>query len=214
MKRIRSRQGIPFWSSSPFPIALLPRWRRLSWYLIDAAMLSGMSSYTWEGTSSEARSFATVREQNAGEVPVMTDDARTLSLAVAAREDGFEVAPDAPLWLFLPAVWPVESRAWIRDNRVRRLRTMIKGRWGDLPWGAADYFEVEASEQEVIRSYGLSPRPPGRVWLLRPPPAVSDMEQTLQLLSDGAESAGVVADVTPEFLDHTVRTLRALFEPA
>ena len=177
-------------------------------------MLSGMPDFTWEGTSREARFFGRVQEQNAGEVPVMTDDARALSLAVAAREDGFEVAPDAPLWLFLPAVWPVESRAWIRDNRVRRMRTMTRGRWGDLPWGAADYFEVEASEQEVIRSYGLPPRPPGRVWLLRPPVAVSDLEQTLRLLSDGAESAGVVADVTPQFLDHTVRTLRALFEPA
>jgi hypothetical protein len=177
-------------------------------------MLSGMSGYTWEGTSSEARFFATVREQNAGEVPVMTDDARTLSLAVAAREDGFEVAPDAPLWLFLPAVWPVESRAWIRDNRVRHLRTMTKGRWGDLPWGAADYFEVEASEQEVIHSYGLSPRPTGRVWLLRPPPAVSNLDRTLRLLSDAARSAGVATDVTPEFFDHSVRTLDALFELA
>jgi len=66
---------------------------------MDAAMLSGMSGNTWEGTSSDARFFGKVREQNAGEVPVRTDDARTLSLAVAAREDGFEVAPDAPLWL-------------------------------------------------------------------------------------------------------------------
>lgn len=130
-------------------------------------MLTGMSGYSWEGTSSEALFFGNVSEQNAGEVPVMTDDAHTLSLAVAARDDGFEVAPDAPLWLFLPAVWPIESRAWIRDNRVRRLRTMTKGRWADLPWSTADYFEVEADEQHIIRSYGLPPRPPGRVWLLR-----------------------------------------------
>ena len=177
-------------------------------------MLSGMSGYTWEATSSEARFFGKVREQSAGELPVMTDDARSLLLAVAAREDGFEAAPDAPLWLFLPAVWPVESRAWIRDNRIRRLRTMIEGRWVDLPWGTADYFEVEASEQDVIRSFGLPPRPPGRVWLLRPPPAVSDLGQTLQLLTDSARSAGVATEVTLEFFDHTARTLRALFEPA
>jgi hypothetical protein len=57
-------------------------------------MLSRMSAYTWEGTSSDARFFGRVREQNAGEVPVMTDDARALSLAVAAREEGFEVLSD------------------------------------------------------------------------------------------------------------------------
>ena len=186
----------------------------LSRHRIDAAMLCGMSGYTWEGTSREARFFAEVAEQNAGELPVMTDDARTLSLAMAARDEGFEVAPQAPLWLFLPAVWPVEFRAWIRDNRVRHLRTMTDGQWRDLPWGTADYFEVEANEQDVIRSYGLPPRPPGRVWLLRPPPAVGSLDQTLQRLSDAARSAGVVADVTAEFLDHTVRTLRALFDPA
>ncbi len=173
-----------------------------------------MSGFSREGTSSEARFVGKVSEQNAGEVPVMTDDAHALSLAVAAREDGFEVAPDVPLWLFLPAVWPVESRAWIRDNRVRRLRTMTNGRWADIPWKTADYFEVEADEQHIIRSYGLPPRPPGRVWLLRPPPGVSDLDQTLHLLSDAARSAGVEADVTPEFLDHTKRTLQALFEPA
>ena len=61
---------------------------------------------------------------------MMTDDARSLALAIAAREDGFEVAPDAPLWLFLPAVWPVESRTWIRDNRIRRLRTTDRGQVG------------------------------------------------------------------------------------
>lgn len=176
-------------------------------------MLGGMSGYTWEGTSSDARFFGKVREQNAGEVPVMTDDARTLSLAIAAREDGFEVAPDAPLWLFLPVVWPVESRAWIRDNRIRRMRTMTEGRWGDVPWGAADYFEVEASEQELIQAVGLPPRPPGRVWLLRPPPGVGDLDHTLQLLSDSASTAGVTSDVSREFFDHTSRTLRALFEP-
>src|SRR6478609_1128301 len=181
---------------------------------MDAAMLTGMSGNTWEGTSSDARFFGKVREQNAGEVPVRTDDARTLSLAVAAREDGFEVAPDAPLWLFLPAVWPVESRAWVRDNRIRELRTMINGQWDGLPWGAADYFEVEASEQDVIRSFGLPPRPPGRVWLLRPPPGVSDLDQTVQLLTESARSAGVATEVTLEFFDHTARTLRALFEPA
>lgn len=177
-------------------------------------MLSGMPDHTWEGTSSTARFFGKVVEQNAGEVPVLTDDARALSLAVAAREDGFEVAPDAPLWLFLPAVWPVESRAWIRDNRIRQMRTMIEGRWVDLPWGAADYFEVEASDQDFIQSVGLPPRPCGRVWLLRPPPGVSDLDRTLQLLTDAAQSAGVTIDLTREFFDHTVGTLRVLFEPA
>lgn len=91
---------------------------------------------------------------------------------------------------------------------------MIDGRWLDLPWGTADYFEVEASEQEVIRSYGLPPRPPGRVWLLRPPPGVSDLDRAIHLLTDSARSAGVATEVTLEFFDHTARTLRALFEPA
>ena len=178
------------------------------------AMLSRMSAYTWEGTSSDARFFGRVREQNAGEVPVMTDDARALSLAVAAREEGFEVAPEAPLWLFLPAIWPVQSRAWIRDNRIRQLRTMIEGNWVDLPWGTADYFEVEASEQEFIQALGLPPRPPGRVWLLRPPPGVGDLDQTLQLLSDSAKTARVKIDVSHGFFDHTSRTLAALFKTA
>lgn len=176
-------------------------------------MLGRMSGYTWEGASSEAFFFADAAVQDAGNTPVSGDDARTLPLAIAARMDGFEVAPDAPFWLFLPVVWPVESRAWIRDNRVRHLRTMVKDRWVDLPWGTADYLETEADEQSFLQGLGLPRRPPGRVWLLRPPPGCADLDETLQLVTDSARSAGVETEITREFLDHTGRTLRALFEP-
>lgn len=177
-------------------------------------MLIRMSAYTWEGTSSKAFFFGDADVQDDGDTPVLSDDARALPLAVAARKAGFEVAPDAPFWLFLPAVWPVESRAWIRDNRVRHLRTMVEGRVVGLPWGTADYLEMEADEQSSLRSVGIPPRPPGRVWLLRPPPGRADLDETLQLVAESARSVGVETEITREFVDHAARTLRDLFEPA
>ncbi len=173
-----------------------------------------MSGYTWEGISSEARFYRDVRRQDVRDLPVMSDDAQALPLAMAAQKDGFEVAPEAPLWLFLPAVWPVEARAWIRDNRIRHLRTMVEGRWVELPWGTADYLETEADEQAILQALGLPPRPRGRVWLLRPPPGRADLNETLQLVTASAQSAEVETELTHEFLDHTARTLGALFEPA
>gem|GEM_PF-6535601 len=182
--------------------------------LLATGMLSRMSGYTWEGISSEARFYRDVRRQDVRDLPVMSDDAQALPLAMAAQKDGFEVAPEAPLWLFLPAVWPVEARAWIRDNRIRHLRTMVEGRWVELPWGTADYLETEADEQAILQALGLPPRPRGRVWLLRPPPGRADLNETLQLVTASAQSAEVETELTHEFLDHTARTLGALFEPA
>jgi hypothetical protein len=69
---------------------------------LATAMLGRMPGYT-RGTSSEAFLLGDCRERRR-DTPVMSDDARALPLAIAVRKDGFEVAPDAPFWLFLPAV--------------------------------------------------------------------------------------------------------------
>ncbi|GAA2734273.1 hypothetical protein GCM10009867_14020 [Pedococcus aerophilus] len=154
------------------------------------------------------------RPLDAGNEPVAADDARDLPHAMAARENGFEVAPDAPLWLFLPAVWPAAHRTWIRDNRVRSQRAAVDGDVVDLPWSTADYLDMEAHELSVLRALGLPPRPAGRVWLLRPPPGCRDLDDTLRRVTDAAHAAGVPTELTREFVDHVVVTLRTLFEPA
>ena len=37
--------------------------------------------------------------------------------------EGWELAPDAPVWVFLPAIWPRNERTWVPD-RVSRTATV------------------------------------------------------------------------------------------
>lgn len=129
-----------------------------------------MNEYSWEGISPEAQFLWEEQAKEIGDRPVDSDDANDLPLARLAREHGFEVAPDAPMLLFLPVVWPMAARAWIRDNRLRHLRTYVDGQLAGLPWSTADYFEAADDERDFLAALlPLPKRPPGRVWLLRAP---------------------------------------------
>jgi hypothetical protein len=79
---------------------------------------------------------------------------------VAACEAGWFTLTEAPLWCFIPAIWPDHARAWVRDRRVRHS--------GRVPWTAAAYFDIEDEYNQMLGQYGLPPRPGGRI---RGPPS-------------------------------------------
>jgi len=144
--------------------------------------------------------------------PVDSDDPADLPQAQAARAHGYEPAHEAPMWSFLPAIWPDAARAWIRDLRIRHMRGSCEGEpVRRTPWSAADYAEIEADTNEMLRACGLPPRPAGRVWLLRPPPDFADLETTLAYLSRSASCAGLDVMMTSAFVTHVQRELAALF---
>jgi hypothetical protein len=109
-----------------------------------------VNEYSWEGISPEAQFLWGERTKEIGDRPVDSDDANDLPLARLAREHGFEVAPDAPMWLLLPVVWPIADRAWIRDNRLRHLQTYVDGQLVDVPWSTADYLEAADDELDSL----------------------------------------------------------------
>ena len=47
-----------------------------------------------------------------------SDDPEDLPAVIAARREGYFAAHDAPLWCFVPAIWPRRARAWTPDRRV------------------------------------------------------------------------------------------------
>ncbi|WP_258724902.1 DUF5956 family protein [Cellulomonas sp. NS3] len=137
-----------------------------------------------------------------------------LPSVAAARAQGWHLAPDAPLWCFLPAVWPARQRAWVPDRSVRVVRTVCDGVPGpEIPWSAWDHAEVEGVVASLLADAGVPARPPGRLWLLRPPPGTRDLDDAVDRLAAGAESAGVPVRCCAELVAWSAATVDGWFRP-
>ena len=130
----------------------------------------------------------------------------------AARNRGLEPAPEAPLWTFLPAVWPQASRAWVPDTRVRHMEVVCNGEPArTVPWSTVDYFEMETDANWSLAECGLPARPAGRLWLLKPPPQIASLDDTLGRLIVSAKEAGLDIMATRAFVQQVHRDLDGLF---
>jgi hypothetical protein len=136
-------------------------------------------------------------------VAVDSDDAADVDEVAAAREQGWFVLTEAPLWCFIPSVWPREARAWVRDRRVRHA--------GRQPWTAADYFEIEDDYNGLLERYGLPPRPGGRIWVLRPPEGFETLDAVLADIWAGWRAKGGEDPPGPGLVAHAARRLEELF---
>jgi len=131
---------------------------------------------------------------------------------VAAQRDGWFLAPDAPLWAFLPAVWPTAHRRWIEDRSARYTTISCSG--SDpvtLPWSAWDFFEVEREINDMLVDSGVPPRPAGLLWLLRPPHLFGRVEDVLTHLTDQAQAGDVPVMCCPSFVDLCEAEVLTLF---
>ncbi|MCE7082642.1 DUF5956 family protein [Streptomyces sp. ST2-7A] len=89
-------------------------------------------------------------------------------------EFGWTLVPDSTLWCFLPRLWPAPARTWVPDRStvwVTETRTDATGRITDarcVPMGEEERRREEAEVNALLAEAGVPPRPPGRIWLLRP----------------------------------------------
>lgn len=141
--------------------------------------------------------------------PIDSDDPWGLPSVQAAVHQGYEPAPEAPMWCFLPAIWPATARAWTPDRRVRRMLIQCAGAAPvRVPWSTSDYAEIERDINLFLGEWGIPPRPFGRIWLLRLPARFASLDELLM----SREVESVVAEVgvvaSPEFvrrIDHELR---------
>lgn len=169
-----------------------------------------MVEASW-GVSTTPCSFG-VRDDS---TPVDSDDPLALAEVLAARAEGYEPAPEAPMWCFVPAIWPTGSRAWVRDRRVRHLLSDDRrGKVERLPWTAADYADYEDEMNSLLRRLGLPARPAGRIWLLRGPQpgrSAQDVLDDIAVLWREADRANDLGRGTLEFVEFTQQKLGEIF---
>jgi hypothetical protein len=144
--------------------------------------------------------------------PVDSDRADDVPEVVAARARGYFPAHEAPLWCFIPAIWPSEARAWVSDYRVRHLRRFCEGGPSErLPWTTADYARHEQGANADLAALGLPQRPPGRIWLLRAPEPYATPQDVLDVIWSGWLASGGRAMATAELVEYADRRLREIF---
>lgn len=144
--------------------------------------------------------------------PVLSDDPEDVPEVKAARGHGYLPAPEAPLWCFIPAIWPSEARAWVRDLRVRHMtRQCAGGPLERLPWSAADYAEHENDVNGLLAELGLPSRPAGRIWVLRAPAPYATAQEVLDDIWTGWQAAGGAAMATAELVEFARWRLREIF---
>jgi Family of unknown function (DUF5956) len=167
-----------------------------------------MDSVDWGVDTDPARFPGTGQ----GLAPTDSDDPHGMPAVRAAGEQGYEPAPEAPMWIFLPAVWPMDARTWLPDTRVRHKKLVCHGEpTRVVPWSTADYFEMEADANSMLAACGLPSRPPGRFWLLKPPSAQPSLELVLDHLLISAERTGLQMLATGQFVEHVRKDLGVLF---
>jgi hypothetical protein len=144
--------------------------------------------------------------------PVVSNDPEAVPGVVVARAHGWSPAPEAPLWCFIPAIWPAESRTWVRDTRVRQLTRQYDGRALErLPWTTADHADDENDTNAFLAQLGLPPRPAGRIWLLRAPEPWRSAQDVLDEIRAGWQASGGPAMASPAFVEYAQSRLREIF---
>ena len=129
---------------------------------------------------------------------------------------GWHIAPDEPLFAFLPAVWPASHRTWVADRGTVYSEVFIGGQAGRLVPASAE--SVAAFDNDMARwceDAGVPARPTGRVWLLRlPQGSPMSLEEVLELARSRAIAAGLRVRSSREFTEVTVETLEEVFGDA
>ena len=143
---------------------------------------------------------------------VYSDSPEDVPGVKAARPHGYFPAHEAPMWCFIPAIWPSEARAWVRDSRVRHLtRQRDGGPLERLPWTTADYADNENDTNAFLAELGLPARPAGRIWLLRPREPYGTAQDVLDDIWLGWQASGGPAMATPQFVEYAHSRLHEIF---
>ncbi|MEU3315829.1 DUF5956 family protein [Streptomyces sp. NPDC006662] len=122
-------------------------------------------------------------------------------------ELGWFLAPEAPMWVFLPFVWPAEARTWVPDRSTRwQIDTTVdaSGRVVDVECHPVTESEQETQEEDVFADLarcGIPSRPTGRLWLLRPVGRFEDLGAVLDHLCARAEASGVPLGLSAAFVE-------------
>ncbi|MGC4748136.1 DUF5956 family protein [Micromonospora sp. DT201] len=162
-------------------------------------------AYDW-GLDEPANPVADRAGEAAGLTPEQLPEVRELT----AR--GWQLAPDAPLYAFLPAVWPRKLRTWVPDRATSydtcyeqdpKTHTVLP-----TQTRVAGPAEIDEDHDWTLARVGITGRPRGRLWLLKPPHGYDSVDALLDEVWQRAQQQGIEATMNEPFVELTARTVR------
>lgn len=88
---------------------------------------------------------------------------------------------------------------------------MCDGKVERQPWPTAIYFEIEESTNDFLAQAGVLPRPPGRIWLLRPPDGWASPDEFLDDVGERWVAAGNLDTLSPGLVHFTRHRIDQVF---
>ena len=113
--------------------------------------------------------------------PRIPAEVQELPEVIRLRGQGWVLAPDAPVWAFLPAIWPDDLRTWVHDRATAYAVSYTTDCHGEVTFARTvlsddEIEDLERTLAELAQMAGFAGRPGGRIWLLRPIGVVSPQE--------------------------------------
>jgi hypothetical protein len=133
--------------------------------------------------------------------------------AAPVGSDWFQ-APEAPMWAFLPAVWPIRHRCWIPVTGAPvAVEFEVSPDWNVesrriTPWTSDDIRSAEEDVNQLLLDAGVPARPPGRSWFLQVSAPIGNLDEFLLNAISAAETHNIAAACTREFVTHVSEYLR------
>ncbi|MFI7517733.1 DUF5956 family protein [Micromonospora echinofusca] len=109
---------------------------------------------------------------------------------------GWQLAPDAPMLVSSPRCG---LRSCVPGCRTGQPATRSS-------WESRN--EVENDNDALLADAGITGRPRGRLWLLKPPPGFTSVDDFLAELGRRADAAGIGGACSPEYVRFTRDVLR------
>lgn len=129
----------------------------------------------------------------------------------------WQLAPDAPMLAFLPAVWPSNLRTWVPDRAThyeKRYELDLKNRGSWRSRLAVVSQESQAHEEDdidnLLAKAHVIGRPRGRLWLLKPPSGFVSVDDVLDELGRLADAGGVAGECSRAYVKIAARILHRL----
>lgn len=104
--------------------------------------------------------------------------------------------PDAPMWIFLPAIWPASRRTWVPAG-MQMTKTYShdsatgKTHAHERPRTQDEQADIDDDADSLLAEAGIAPRPRGRFYYLEMPTGISDLNHILKLIAERARQKGV-----------------------